>query len=360
MPKRKLDIAHWAWCAAAFVAVAAVAWLAAERFTYLHPALLSACVLLPFAAWLNSWRNNRRASLTRLSTLSAHLGGRLGWKPIAKPAPLAFALAGSGLLIIALARPQSHDTREDVHQEGIDIMIAMDISVSMLAKDLKPDRLDAAKRTGTRFIKARPTDRIGLVVYEGEAFTACPLTTDHDVLIGLLNESRSGLIDGGTAVGMGLATAVNRLRESAAKSKVVILLTDGVSNTGSVQPVDAAHIAEAMGIRVYTIGVGTKGKALSPVARYPNGKIQFDYVDVELDEATLREIASLTGGQYFRATDEQRLREIYEEIDRLERTRIEVEQFTSRKEEFHPFAMAGSLLLLAGFLVDRSILRGIA
>lgn len=360
MPRHKPDIAHWAWCGASFAVVGAVAWSVANRFTYLHPALLLACALLPLAAWLGSWRNNRRASLTRLSTLSAHLKSHRGWKSLAKPAPHAFAIAGTGLLVVALARPQSHDTREDVHQEGIDIMIAMDISVSMLAKDLKPDRLDAAKRTGTRFISARPMDRIGLVVYEGEAFTACPLTTDHGVLIGLLNESRSGLIDGGTAVGMGLATAVNRLRESPAKSKIVILLTDGVSNTGSVQPVDAAHIAEAMGIRVYTIGVGTKGKALSPVARYPNGKIQFDYIDVELDEATLREIASLTGGQYFRATDEQRLREIYDEIDRLERTRIEVEQFTSRKEEFHPFAMAGSLLLLAGFLIDRSILRGIA
>ena len=360
MLKRKADIAHWAWCAAAIVLVGAVAWLAAHRFTLAHPAVLVTCALLPLAAWLHAWRGGRRSSLTRLSTLSAHLQGRSGWKPLVKPLPIALGLGGTGLLIVALARPQSHDTREDVHQEGIDIVIAMDVSVSMLAKDLKPDRLEAAKRTGTRFIKARPTDRIGLVVYEGEAFTACPLTSDHNVLLQLLNESRSGLIEGGTAVGLGMATAVNRLRESAAKSKVIILLTDGVSNTGSVQPIDAAHIAEALGIRAYTIGVGTKGKALSPVARYPNGQYQFGYIDVDLDEPTLKEMARITGGQYFRATNEQRLREIYEEIDRLERTRFEVEQFTSRKEEFHPFALLGSALLLAGFLIDRSVLKGIA
>lgn len=344
MPKRKPDIAHWAWCAAAFVAVAAAAWLAAERFTYLHPALLSACVLLPFAAWLNSWRNDRRASLTRLSTLSAHLGGRLGWKPIAKPAPLAFALAGSGLLIIALARPQSHDTREDVHQEGIDIMIAMDISVSMLAKDLKPDRLDAAKRTGTRFIKARPTDRIGLVVYEGEAFTACPLTTDHDVLIGLLNESRSGLIDGGTAVGMGLATAVNRLRESAAKSKVVILLTDGVHNAGEIDPLTAAEAAKALGVKVYTIGAAKPGQVPVPVQDL-FGDTQIAYQESQIDEQVLRQVADITGGRYFRAEDTRDLQAIYDAIDKLEKSQVEVQVF-NRYQELAGWLMVPALLVL--------------
>ncbi|MFZ1693870.1 MAG: VWA domain-containing protein [Flavobacteriales bacterium] len=358
--RRDIDAAFWAWCALACVLAGGAAWFAIREFTLVHPSLLWLLALLPISTALQAWRDHRRAGLTRLSTLTAHLQGRTGWKAPLKAMPLAFCLAGTGLLIIAMARPQSHDTKENVHQEGIDIVIAMDISGSMLAKDLKPDRLEAAKRTGSRFIDARPNDRIGLVVYEGEAFSQCPLTTDHATLKQLLAEARSGLIEGGTAVGMGLATAVNRLRESDAKSKVVVLLTDGVNNTGSVQPIDAAHITDAMGVRVYTIGVGTRGKALSPVARYPNGQFKFEYVDVEIDEATLQEIAKLTGGKYFRATDEQRLRAIYEEIDQLERTRIEVEQFTSRKEEFHPFALLGAGLLFAGFLFDRSLLRGIA
>ncbi|MBK8227935.1 MAG: VWA domain-containing protein [Flavobacteriales bacterium] len=360
MRRPEPDIAYWVWCAAGAIAVAASAWIAVSRFTLAHPELLWLGAVLPLAAALQALRDRRSAGLTRLSTLSAHLGRRGSWKALVKAMPLALGIAGMAMLIIALARPQSHDTREDVHQEGIDIVIAMDISGSMLAKDLKPDRLEAAKRTGIRFIDARPNDRIGLVVYEGEAFTQCPLTTDHATLKQLMADARSGLIEGGTAVGMGLATAVNRMRESEAKSKVVVLLTDGVNNTGSVQPIDAAHIAEALGVRVYTIGVGTRGKALSPVARYPNGQYKFEYIDVDLDEPTMKEIAALTGGKYFRATDEKRLREIYEEIDQLERTRIEVEQFTSRKEEFHPFALLGASLLLAGFLIDRSLLRGIA
>lgn len=360
MSRPRIDPVFGLWCLAGLAVAAAGAWFAWERFTLAHPQLLWAGLLLPLAAWLKHHRDNRRHGLTRLSTLSAYLGMRPGWITHLKPLPWAMALGGAGLMLVALTRPQSHDTREDVHREGIDIVIAMDISASMLAKDLKPDRMEAAKRTGARFIDARPNDRIGLVVYEGEAFTQCPLTTDHLALKQLLIETRSGLISSGTAVGMGLATAVNRLRESRARSKVVILLTDGVNNTGSVQPIDAAHVAEALGVRVYTIGVGTQGKALSPVARYPNGQYRFEYIDVDLDEPTLKEIARITGGRYFRATDERRLRDIYDEIDRMERTLIEVEHFTSRKEEFHPFALWGSALLLLGFLLDRSVLRGMA
>lgn len=360
MRRPRIDAPLALWSLAAFAVAAAGAWIAWERYTFAHPGLLWAALLLPLAAWLRHRRDQRPGALIRLSTLSAFVRGRSGWRAALKPMPLALGMAGAGLLLVALARPQSHDTREDVHREGIDIMIAMDVSASMLAKDLKPDRLEAAKATGARFIDARPNDRIGLVVYEGEAFTQCPLTTDHAALKQLMAEARSGLIEGGTAVGVGLATALNRLRESKAASKVAILLTDGKNNTGSVQPIDAAHMAEALGVRVYTIGVGTKGRALSPVARYPNGQYKFDYVEVDLDEPTLREMARITGGQYFRATDERRLREIYEEIDRMERTRFEVEQFTSRKEEYHPFALLGSALMLAGFLIDRSVLRGMA
>ena len=327
----------------------------------LYPAALWWALLAPvvLAFALLGWRRRTRE---REMLIAAHLVDSVlgGYSTNRALARVLLAGAATVGIAIALIGPVSGFSLREVQRKGLDLVLCIDTSRSMLVQDLKPDRLEAAKRTGTRFIKARPTDRIGLVVYEGEAFTACPLTSDHNVLLQLLNESRSGLIEGGTAVGLGMATAVNRLRESAAKSKVIILLTDGVSNTGSVQPIDAAHIAEALGIRAYTIGVGTKGKALSPVARYPNGQYQFGYIDVDLDEPTLKEMARITGGQYFRATNEQRLREIYEEIDRLERTRFEVEQFTSRKEEFHPFALLGSALLLAGFLIDRSVLKGIA
>ena len=238
-----------------------------------------------------------------------------------------------------------------------DIAIAMDVSASMLARDFSPDRLEAAKAVAMQFIDRRPNDRIGLVVYEGEAFTQCPLTTDHDVLKDLFAQVRSGLIEGGTAVGMGLATAVNRLRESEAKSRVIILLTDGVNNAGNVQPVDAAQIAAQFGIRVYTIGVGTRGKALSPVARYPNGKYRYDHVDVEIDEEMLQEVAARTDGRYFRATDEAKLRAIYAEIDQLEKTRIKVTEHSRRNEEYFPLALAGSGLLLLGLLLDRSLFR---
>jgi Ca-activated chloride channel family protein len=198
------------------------------------------------------------------------------------------------------------------------------------------------------------------VVYEGEAFTQCPLTTDHRVLKELFSGARSGLITGGTAVGMGLATALNRLRDSEAKSKVVILLTDGVSNAGMVQPLDAAQIAEQLGVRVYTIGVGSRGKALAPVSQYANGQYRYDLVDVEIDEATLTQVAELTGGQYFRAVDEGKLRDIYAEIDRMERTRIKVTEHSQRNDEYGPFLLLGVGLLMAGFLLDRTLLRTLA
>lgn len=350
----------WAWAIAAMLAAGGVAARVLGRYELASPGMLwLGFALLPVLV-LHLLRDRRRDTAVRLSVLTAHLPSRPSARVLLKPAPFALGLAGSGILLLAMARPYSRDSHEDVHQEGIDIVIALDISASMLAKDLRPDRLRASKRVAMDFIDSRPNDRIGLVVYEGQAYTQCPITTDHGVLKELFEEARSGLIEQGTAVGMGLATALNRLRESTAKSKVVILLTDGVNNTGTVQPIDAAYIAEQLGIRVHAIGVGTRGKALSPVARYANGQYQFDYVDVDLDEATLKEVARITGGQYFRATDERRLKEIYDEIDRMERTRFEVQQFSVQVEEFHPLALAGSLLLLTGFLLDRTWLRGMA
>ena len=311
----------------------------------------------PAVAAAPLWRRNaQRASLT-LSTAHAFRALPTGWAVPLRHLPFAASLLGLGLLLTALTRPQSSDAWQDVETEGIDIVMAVDISASMLARDLKPDRLEAAKRVAADFIDARPNDRIGLVVYEGEAFTQCPLTSDHDVLKDLFKQARSGLIDGGTAVGMGLATAVNRLRESDARSRVVILLTDGVNNAGTVQPEDAAQIAAELGVRVYTIGVGTRGKALSPVAIYPNGQYKYDLVDVEIDETMLERVATLTGGRYFRATDEKSLARIYAEIDTLEKTRIKVTEHNRRNEEYFPYALAGACLLLLAFVTDRHLLR---
>lgn len=332
-----------------------------DRFELAHPRMLWALALPVLLAALLIQRNgSRRSARIPLPTLSALVRTPFDLRAVMRPLPMALGLAGLSVLVLAMARPQSKDNWQDVKREGIDIIMAMDLSGSMLAKDLKPDRLEASKRVGVEFIDGRPNDRIGLVVYEGEAFTQCPLTTDHRVLKDLLSTSRSGLLEPGTAIGMGLATAVNRLRESEAKSKVIILLTDGVNNQGSIEPADAAQLAEGQGVRVYTVGVGTRGKALMPVARYPNGQFRYDYVDVDLDEATLTQVADLTGGRYFRATDEHKLREIYQEIDRLEKTRMQVTEYSQRHDEYLPFLLAGCGSLLFGLLLDRSLLRSMA
>lgn len=348
------------WCALAVAGVVLALVWCIKRFDAASPWLFWALLLLLPVITLYIWRNVRRGPMVRLSTLYAVVNGPVDLLALFRHLPFAAGIFGMGLLFIALARPQSEDNWQDVKREGIDIVIALDISASMLARDLKPDRLEASKRVAMDFIDGRPNDRIGLVVYEGEAFTQCPITTDHRVLKELFADARSGLIDGGTAVGSGLATALNRLRESEAKSKVVILLTDGVSNAGTVQPNDAAQIAEQLGIRVYTIGVGTRGKALSPVARYATGQYRYDYVDVEIDETTMRNIAERTGGKYFRATDEKKLRDIYGEIDRLEKTRIKVTEHRSKHEEYFPFLLIGAGSIAIGLLLDRTFLRSMA
>ena len=347
-----------AWVAAGLIAAAMVIHGTVQVFELASPQWLWGSLALVPVIMLRLRRERRSAAQVRMSALGSRVLRQIDPLAILRPVAFAASLAGAVLLLLAMARPQSEDSKENVRQEGIDIVVAMDVSVSMLARDLKPDRLEAAKKVAAEFIDARPNDRIGLVVYEGEAYTQCPLTTDHRVLKELFVAARSGLIDGGTAVGMGLATAVNRLRESTAKSKVVILLTDGVSNRGTLQPLDAALIAERMGVRVYTIGVGTHGKAYGPAARLANGQFIFDYVDVDVDEPTLMKVAATTGGKYFRATNERKLREIYGEIDRMEKTRIEVEQFTLRTDEYHRIALWGALLVLGAFLLERTVLRG--
>lgn len=259
-------------------------------------------------------------------------------------------LAALAALIIVMARPQSTDKWEDRKVEGVDIVLALDVSGSMLAEDFKPNRIDAAKEIGMEFVSSRPDDRMGLVVFAGESYTQCPLTIDHGILLNLFSEVKSGVIEDGTAIGMGLATAVNRLKDSEAVSKVIILLTDGVNNMGNVSPSAAAEFAIEYGIRVYTVGIGKNGMAPYPFqTRYG---IQYQSVEVKIDEDVLKQIAESTGGQYFRATDNASLREIYAEIDKLEKTQLEVRQYSKPREEF------GLIMLIAiGILLLETVLR---
>ncbi len=261
------------------------------------------------------------------------------------------------LLIIVVARPQSTDNFQDVSTEGIDIMLAIDISGSMLARDFNPDRLEASKDVATEFISGRPYDRMGLVVFSGESFTQCPLTSDHAVLINLMREIESGMIEDGTAIGMGLATAVNRIKDSEAISKVIILLTDGINNRGDIAPATAADIAKQFGIRVYTIGVGTQGVAPYPV-QTPYG-LQYQNMEVEIDEAILREIAGKTGGRYFRATDNDKLTQVYAEIDKLEKSKVDVRQYSRKQEKFLIPALIAFLLLAFEMLVRNTLFKNL-
>jgi Ca-activated chloride channel homolog len=245
-----------------------------------------------------------------------------------------------------------------VTTEGIDIVLAIDISSSMLARDFKPNRLEAAKEVAIEFIKERPNDRIGLVIYSGESFTQCPLTTDHDKLINLFEGIKNGMITDGTAIGMGLANAVNRLKESDSKSRVVILLTDGENTAGSIPPITAAEIAATFGVKVYTIGVGTKGQAPMPTQDM-FGRIRYQMMDVNIDEETLGQIADLTNGKYFRATDNDKLKEVYSEIDRMEKTVIEEIQYEKKYEEFLPLALIALGLLFGEFLLRKIGLKSL-
>lgn len=261
------------------------------------------------------------------------------------------------VLITALARPQTSLSWQDSTTEGIDIMIASDISGSMLAQDFHPNRLEAGKNIAIDFIKNRPDDRIGLVIFSGESFTQCPLTIDHDVLINLYQDVKNGMIDDGTAIGMGLATAVNRLKESDAKSKVIILLTDGSNNMGSIPPLTAAEIAKQFNVRVYTVGIGTRGVAPIPV-QMPDGSVRLQNMQVDVDEGTLTKIANITGGKYFRATDNETLKNIYDQIDKLEKAKIAVTQYHKKTELFLPFALIALFFLTLEFIFKNTLLKG--
>ncbi len=274
---------------------------------------------------------------------------KLGWVPFAS------RLLAVALMVIALARPQSSSQAQEVTTEGISIVLAMDISGSMLAEDFKPNRIEAAKDVALDFIDERPNDLIGLVIFSGESFTQCPITSDHAVVKNLMKDIKSGMLVDGTAIGEGLATAVSRLKDAKTKSKVVILLTDGVNNAGSIAPLTAGEIAKTYGIRVYTIGVGTKGMAPYPF-KTPFG-IQYQNMEVQIDEAVMKQISDATDGRYFRATGNSKLKEVYKEIDKLEKTKIEVTEFRRHSEEYFPYAVAACLFLLLEIILRYTWLR---
>lgn len=313
-------------------------------------------LLVPMILWY-IFREKRSHADLQFSSLKAFRGMKHAGRVWLRHVLFALKVLAIVFLVTALARPQSSNSWQTYTSEGIDIMLALDISGSMLARDFSPDRLEAAKDVATKFILERPQDKIGLVVFAGESFTQCPLTTDQAVLVNLMRDVHSGMIEDGTAIGLGLANAVNRLKDSPGKSKVVILLTDGVNNRGMIAPVTAAELAKTYGIRVYTIGVGTYGEAPYPV-QTPFG-IQLQNVPVEIDEDVLKQIAATTGGQYFRATDNDKLKQIYQEIDQLEKSKIEVKHFSKKQEQYFWFALIGMLLLIAEGVLRYTVLRKI-
>ena len=321
--------------------------------TYLYLLLL----LIPMIGWYIWKLCKSQASLQVSSSEAFDAPGATSWKVYLRHVPFVLRMAAVAVLIIILARPQSTNSWQNTSTEGIDIVMAMDISSSMLAQDLKPNRLEASKDVAASFINGRPNDNIGLVVFAAESFTQCPLTTDHTVLLNLFKDIQPGIIQDGTAIGLGLANAVSRIKDSQARSKVIILLTDGVNNAGEIAPVTAAEIAKTFGIRVYAIGVGTRGKAPFPFQTAFG--IQYQDVDVDIDEPPLKQIAATTGGQYFRATDNASLKEIYSEIDKMEKTKISVQQYSKKQEEYKNWALLLFALLLVEILLRNTLLRNI-
>jgi len=316
-------------------------------------------LLIPYLLWYLMYRKKSEPTM-RLGDTFAYRYAPKSWKVRLIPLQLLLRIAAFVLLVLALARPQTQNSWKNKSVEGIDIMLAMDVSTSMLAEDLKPNRIEAAKQVAAEFIAWRPNDNIGLTIFAGEAFTQCPMTVDHASLLNLLQNVRTdiaarGLIQDGTAIGMGLANAVSRLKGSKEKSKVVILLTDGSNNMGDLSPMTAAEIARSLGIRVYTIGVGTNG-----TARYPMpvaGGVQYVNIPVEIDSKMLSLIASTTEGDFFRATNTRELRRIYKEIDQLEKTKLNVKKFSKRYDVYQPLAIAAVIVLLLEILLRITVFR---
>ena len=325
--------------------------------TFHNPEYLTLLLLLiPIVFWY-IWEMHKSDASVQISSLQNLAQFPKSRKVKLRHIPFILRLLAIASIIFALARPQASNSWRTENTEGIDIMMAQDISGTMMAEDLKPNRLEASKKVASEFILSRPNDNIGLVVFAGQSFTQCPLTIDHAVLINLFKAVNYGLIEDGTAVGLGLANAINRIKDSQAKSKVVILLTDGDNNRGDIAPITAAEIAKTLGIRVYTIGVGSHGMVNIPV-QTPLGT-QYQKMESGFDEKSLQEIASMTGGQYFRATDNSKLRRIYQEIDKLEKTKISVREYSKKNEQFFLFGLMAFLLLISEVLLRNTFLRKI-
>lgn len=316
-------------------------------------------VILPLMLIWYIWRLKKHEGELNFSSFTLFKGINGSSKAKFRHLLFALRLVSLALIIAALARPQSRTSWKNTKTEGIDIVISMDVSLSMLAKDFKPDRLEVAKEVIMDFIDARPNDRIGLVIFGGEVFTQCPLTSDHKVLKNMFPQIKAGSLNQGTAIGLGLAGAVARIKDSKAKSKVIIFISDGVNNVGEIAPLTAGELAKTYGIRVYCIGVGSKGKALQPVAMYAQGEYEYDYVDVDVDEKVMGEISDMTGGKYFRATNEESLVNIYQEIDKMEKTIVSEKSFSNKAEHFLPLALAAALLLLLEFVLRFTVFKSV-
>ena len=329
-----------------------------EGIEFVNKELFWLFLALPLAIVWYVFKHNKQTAELKISSIK---GFKItnSWLPKLKHLLFVLRLIALGLLITALARPRTVDVSTKTKTtRGIDIVMAIDVSASMLAKDLLPNRLEALKKVAAQFIKGRPNDRIGLVEYAGESYTKTPITSDKAIVLRSLNSIKyNTVIEGGTAIGMGLATSVNRLKDSKAKSKIIILLTDGVNNSGFIDPKIASELAVEYGIKTYTIGLGTNGMALSPSAILPNGRFQYKRVQVEIDEELLKEIAEVTGGKYFRATDNRKLAEIYDEINKLEKTEIEEFKFYNYEEKYRPLVLLAGLLLMLELLLRFTIFR---
>lgn len=325
--------------------------------TFAYPFFLYLLAIVPLMGLWYWWKGRKRTAPVTYSSLKFFSGVKPSVRERLRHLPPVLRMLAVGFLLVALARPQSFSSGENIYTEGIDIAMLLDISGSMLAEDFRPNRINAAKDVIDDFIKGRTSDKIGLVIFSAESFTQCPLTIDYAVLRGLLKEVRSGMIEDGTAIGNAIANGVNRLKDSKAKSKVIILLTDGVNNAGEVDPLTAAQIAKTFGIRIYAIGVGTRGEAPYPF-QTPFG-IRYQNVPVEIDEAVLGKIASMTNGKYFRATNNRKLQDIYREIDRLEKTKVEVTSYRHAKELFYGWLFAGLIALMLEVILSNTVFRKI-
>lgn len=329
-----------------------------NNIEFASPYFLFGLIIIPLLVIWYIFRCNKQQAYLRFSDTGFFSELPKSWKTYFRHSIFVLEIAALSLFIIALARPQSSSKNQKTNINGIDIVMAMDISSSMLARDLKPDRLEASKIVASDFVSGRPNDRMGLVVFSGETFTQVPLTTDHGMMLNMLNDMKCGMLEDGTAIGDGLASAVSRLKDSEAVSKVVILLTDGDNNAGSIDPLMAAEMAKLFGIRVYTIGAGTRGTAPYPV-QTPFGGIKYQQMAVNINEPLLQEIANETGGKYFRAESEQKLQQIYDEIDRMERSKIEITEFKRVHEEFYLFVFCGITLLILSFVLKNTIFKSI-